>query len=263
MIRKICLILLAGLFFYGCDKINDDIVDSDLSIVEVTIVSAPNLVVFSPSDSSLVTSIKFKDSEFISEVWFKIITTDGKVTITNFTSMKDNGDSKNGDETPNDNRFSGKILLSQANPFSEYNIEYYVRNTTGLAQKVAVHKFLYDNGQFNAPPIIDEIFAPDTIVVQDPKSVFRVVAAVSDSNDATDISSVWFTTVRPDSTSSGARLFLNDLGIEGDEISGDGNYSIIVEVTPANTKGTYRFDFQAQDRRQSLSEIVSYNITLK
>ena len=119
MIRKICLILLAGLIFYGCDKINDDILDSDLSIVEVTIVSAPNLVVFSPSDSSLVTSIKFKDSEFISEVWFKIITTDGKVTITNFTSMKDNGDSKNGDETPNDNRFSGKIFLSQANPFSE------------------------------------------------------------------------------------------------------------------------------------------------
>ena len=263
MIRKIFLILLAGLFFYGCDKINDDILDSDLSIIEITTVSAPNFVVFSPSDSSLITSIKFKDSEFISEVWFKIITTDGKVTISNFTSMKDNGDSRNGDEIANDDRFSGKIFLSQADPFSEYNIEYFVRNLRGAVQKVSVHKFLYDNGQFNAAPIINEIFAPDTIVVQDPKSVFRVVAAVSDSNGATDISSVWFTTVRPDSTSSGARLYLNDLGIEGDEVSGDGNYSIIVEVTPANTKGTYRFDFQAQDRRQSLSEIVSYNITLE
>jgi hypothetical protein len=99
--------------------------------------------------------------------------------------------------------------------------------------------------------------------VQDPKSVFVVVAEVTDSNGVNDITNVWFSTLRPDSTSSGARLYLNDLGIDGDEIAGDGKYSIIVEVTPANSKGTYRFDFQAQDRRQSLSEIVSYNITLE
>jgi hypothetical protein len=263
LIRKIFAILFAGIIFFGCDKINDDIVDPDFSVVRVTSVSAPNFVVFSPSDSSLVASIRFENSGNISEVWFKLSSSDGSIVISNFTAMKDDGDSRNGDQAAGDDRYSGKIFLSRSHPYSDYNIEFFVRNLNDRVQKVAVHKFFYDNGQFNADPVIENIFAPDTIVVQDPKSVFVVVAEVTDSNGVNDITNVWFSTLRPDSTSSGARLYLNDLGIDGDEIAGDGKYSIIVEVTPANSKGTYRFDFQAQDRRQSLSEIVSYNITLE
>ncbi|MBL1212790.1 MAG: hypothetical protein HND52_05450 [Ignavibacteriae bacterium] len=263
MIKNICAVLFSIVLLFSCDKIGDEIVEPQVSFVKVQNISAPNFVVYSPSDSSFVAAITFTNSEFIKDVWLSLSTTDGLVTITKSLKMFDDGSAASGDQTAGDNKYSAKIILSKSNPFSDYNIEFYVKNLNNNIQKVAVHKFLYDNGQFNAAPIIENVFAPDTIVVESPKSIFRVIAEVSDSNGAQDISSVWFTSTRPDGSSSGAKIFLNDLGLDGDETAGDGKYSIVVEVTPANTKGTYRFDFQAQDRRQTLSEIISYFITLE
>jgi hypothetical protein len=263
LIKKVCAFLFSLILLLGCDKIGDEIVEPQLSFVKVQNVSAPNFVVYSPSDSSFVATITFSNSEFITDVWLSLSTTDGSVTIINSLKMYDDGSTGSGDQTAGDNKYSAKIFLSKTNPFSDYNIEYYVKNSSNNTQKVAIHKFLYDNGQFNSAPVIENVFAPDTIIVESPKSIFRVIAEVSDSNGAQDISNVWFTSTRPDGSSSGSKIFLNDLGLEGDEVAGDGKFSLIVEVTPANTKGTYRFDFQAQDRRQTLSEIFSYSITLQ
>ncbi len=37
----------------------------------------------------------------------------------------------------------------------------------------------------------------------------------------------------------------------------------LIKVTPDNQKGTYRFEFQAQDRRNALSNIINHNVVIK
>ena len=108
--------------------------------------------------------------------------------------------------------------------------------------------------------------APDTIKVADPKSVILLTIVASDPNGFDDIKSVYFTVRRPDGTSSGNKTQMFDDGdfeADGDLKKGDGTFSILVEITPSNAKGVYRFDFQAVDLGGALSEIISHNIVVQ
>ncbi|MDR3668143.1 MAG: hypothetical protein P4L35_14975, partial [Ignavibacteriaceae bacterium] len=49
----------------------------------------------------------------------------------------------------------------------------------------------------------------------------------------------------------------------GDAVAGDGIYSLIISLPPGTTKGTYRWEFQAQDREKKTSNIIIHNIVVK
>ena len=52
--------------------------------------------------------------------------------------------------------------------------------------------------------------------------------------------------------------------VHGDAIAGDGIYSQIISLPPTGvTKGTYRWEFQAQDREKKTSNIIIHNIVVK
>jgi hypothetical protein len=49
-------------------------------------------------------------------------------------------------------------------------------------------------------------------------------------------------------------------GISGDDIAGDGIYSIIIQLPPNTQKGKYRFEFQAIDKSNASSNILTHYI---
>ena len=54
-----------------------------------------------------------------------------------------------------------------------------------------------------------------------------------------------------------------DNGTNGDQTSGDGIYSLIIELPPTGvTKGVYRWEFQARDHGKKLSNKIIHNIVI-
>ena len=71
---------------------------------------------------------------------------------------------------------------------------------------------------------------------------------------------------RPDGSTSGAKLLLFDDGnIEdhGDLFAGDGIYSRLIQINETNAKGTYRFEFQAEDRSGEFSNIINHFVLIQ
>ncbi len=65
----------------------------------------------------------------------------------------------------------GQTTLSKELPSTDYLIKFYVANDN-LLQIVALHKFYFDNKQKNYTPVIFDLVAPDSIIVQSPENNF-------------------------------------------------------------------------------------------
>lgn len=250
----------------ACDDLSDEIIDTASEPVTITSINVPNQIIYRDSPERLNVKLTVDNSASISEMWFKVRFYDGSFTIAPKVDMKDNGDiANNNDLQEGDNTYSGFTELTEENPRGIYTIEIFMDLIDGAQKKIAAINFNYENYVENIAPVISELAAPDTIIVEEPRSVFRMTLQASDENGQQDIKSVYFTTTRPDGTSNGAKLFLYDTGNfeeDGDEIEGDGIYSIIVQVTNENQKGEYTFDFQAEDRSNEKSNIISHKIVL-
>ena len=95
-------------------------------------------------------------------------------------------------------------------------------------------------------------------------TVSLITVKAADENGLSDIKTVSFISHKPDSTTNGPFYLLDDgEDFSGDQVAGDGIYSIIIKVLPSNIKGTYRFEFQAEDRRGALSNIIKHNVVIK
>jgi hypothetical protein len=156
--------------------------------------------------------------------------------------------------------------LSEFYPNGIYNIKYYVQNPDNSLQQVAIGNFKYNNSQSNMPPVIaNTAIEPDTVVVTSPTVIFISVEA-SDPNGQNDINQVFFVVYRPDSSSSETRNTLFDDGntiANGDLVAGDGIYSLLIQVDASNEKGTYRFEFQAEDRGGKLSNKIDHFVLIQ
>ena len=112
------------------------------------------------------------------------------------------------------------------------------------------------------PPLISNLSAPDTIALPPSGSkVITVSVAASDSNGLADISAVFFRSL--DSSDPAKRYFLFDDGnvvSNGDAVAGDGIYSIKVELPYNMTAKPYRFEFQAKDFTELLSNKILHTL---
>jgi hypothetical protein len=114
------------------------------------------------------------------------------------------------------------------------------------------------------PPIISNaIVEPDTVIADTAIIILTTVEAI-DPNGNSDIEKVYFNTYKPDGTTNGVETYLYDDGnLEtGDVIAGDGVYSRLIQVNETNTKGTYRFQFQAENKARSLSNIINHYVLI-
>lgn len=120
----------------------------------------------------------------------------------------------------------------------------------------------------NIPPIIRNLQAPDTLDLH-PTDTLKVFLRVEvyDPDGYDDIKSVFFNSYLPDGTPSRSNpIYLFDDGnfqLNGDLAARDGIFSRIIVLPPNTPKGKYRFDFQAVDKKNEISNIISHNIVVR
>ena len=120
----------------------------------------------------------------------------------------------------------------------------------------------------NHAPVIEKIYAPDTIFVSEGTPKYNLIAKVSDSEGLSDIKKVYFNSFKPDGTPASGNPFQmyddgDRTGTSGDLQINDGLYSLIIQITSQSTKGKYRFDFYASDKSDSVSKVYQHYIIVQ
>lgn len=172
-------------------------------------------------------------------------------------------DSTNGDEVASDSIYS--FILSSN--FSHGKVRrYYLRfrayDSAGNESRLA-EKILQTYNSVNEPPVISNLVAPDTMFVPMVDVVQALLTLdVRDPQGLSDVREVYFNSYKPDnSPASGNPFQLKDDGsiTSGDKTANDGTYSLRINLSYKNTKGTYRFVFEAVDYSNVKSnQIIHY-----
>jgi len=259
--NKIIITILLSLFvFVSCENIPSDVIETAEADFKLVSLNAPAEFVYTQQDSTFETTIEFSNPHSISRVWFNIITEDGTTMLKQNVAMI-GGSLTNWDQTSEIRGYYGSTILGKGIPTGNYITEYYVEDNVSSGNdkvhKIASHNFLFISGQQNKPPVISNLIAPDSVVVVAPRSLINLHITVEDENGLLDIREVYFMVFGPGST-TGNKVSMFDDGQEanGDDTADDGIFSRIIEVTPTNTKGEYRFEFEAVDRAGAVSNKI-------
>ena len=259
--------ILLPFIFWGCQKDFNNVVDSTPSSYQVSKVYGADSVMYDPSDSLMTISIGFYTSKDIQTVSANVIASDNTQLNTDPVILYDNGNfSENGDTVRGDNIYSNKFPLSHYYPKGIYQIQYFVTDISNQTKLAAVHTFVFDNGQGNVAPVISNLVAPDTETIQSVTINIFVSVFVHDDNGLNDIKSVFFNSyIPPDGhPSSQNPIIMYDDGTHGDVTAGDGIYSTYVELPSSGVpKGTFKWEFQAQDRGGLLSNKIIHYLVIK
>lgn len=253
------------LIFFGCEKDFDSVVDQTPSTFQVTGVRTIDSVRYLASDSLVLLTITFNNSNDLRTVFTDIYASNGSKLNKNSFSLLDNGKIENGDFVAGDNTYSNKFPLSQFYPNGIYTIKYFAENKNNSVKQVAIQNFKYDNGQNNLAPVISNLVAPDSSKIDTIKTLIFLSVKTEDQNGQNDIELVFFNSFIPPNgnPSSNNPFIMHDDGINGDQTANDGIYSLIIELPPTGvTKGNYRWEFQARDRGKKLSNIIIHNIVI-
>jgi hypothetical protein len=122
--------------------------------------------------------------------------------------------------------------------------------------------------RLNRPPTLSDLVAPDSASVSTSVVFLQLTVKASDPDGPSDIQKVFFNSFKPDGSPSSGNPFQmlddgNAGGTSGDQVSGDGTYSLVVQLPPGTPKGNYRFEFQAADRSGALSNTIIHTITVR
>jgi len=267
------LILLSLFIFNGCNNIPNDVVELRNVDYKVVKISAPDTLVYNPSDSSFITSISIENTKTVKKVWFSISTIDGIKFLINNIVMSDNGDIQNsGDQKKGDGVYTGKTILGKNINSAEYEIDYFVEDRIRKAPenivKVGSKEFYFQSAADNSPPVLSDLSMPDS-VNRGESFVFSI--KVTDANGLNDIAGVYFELFRPDNsivnTGSGDTKFPmfddGNTSQSGDVTAGDGIYSLKNSFGSTSQTGLWRFEFRAFDRAHALSNSVTKKLLVK
>jgi hypothetical protein len=252
--------------FWGCEKEYDNVIENFNPDYQVKIVSPSDSIEYNPVDSLIIIRIEFNSTSNIQNVFCDVYASDNRKLNSSPLTLLDNGKAANGDDVSNDGSFANKIPLSTTYPNGIYNIKYFVTDKSNSTNQVALGTFKYNNGQNNIAPVIsDDIVDPDTAIVTT-TTVILTSIKVFDQNGLSDIDKSYFIVYRPDGTTNNNQNLLFDDGNiaeHGDQIASDGVYSLLIQITSSNQKGTYRLEFQAKDRGAKLSNIINHSLLIQ
>ena len=158
------------------------------------------------------------------------------------------------------NTYGGTFPISfDTGLIGNYVVEVYAVDTDNLLSNRVLGTFSILNQ--SQPPVIEEIIGPDTI--QRPESGTRqeqLIAVVSDPDGVSNIANVLFWNVE----NPGTTFSLFDDGAQGgDDVAGDGRFTVTIVISSTNAVGTNTFAFQATDRSGLTSDIVRKDITVE
>lgn len=189
--------------------------------------------------------------EGISQVDY-VIKNIGGSTFLNSGLLLDNGIAP--DITNGDSIYSGtvtfKVIRSTVGTFS---VEIQSEGTGGYRSNSLVLPLQIIRA--NQPPTLSNLQAPDTVHTLT-QTMFIITVRASDSDGLADIKSV------TRSTDGGTPRFLNDEGVNGDQTAGDGIYTETVSLNPPPPPRDYDFTFQAFDRSNAVSNVITKRITV-
>ncbi len=265
-IKILTFLSLILILFWGCEKEYDNLIENFNPDYQVKLVSPSDSIQFNSSDSLVTVRISFSSSTNIQNVYCYVYAVDNTQLNSSPLYLLDNGNLSNGDDVANDGSFANKIPLSGSYPNGIYNIKYFVTDISNNTKQVALATFKFDNGQANFAPVIsDDVVDPDTAVVTSTTIILTSIK-VFDQNGLSDIDKAYFVVYRPDGTTSNIQNFLFDDGNildHGDQTAGDGIYSLLIQITSSNAKGTYRLEFRAKDRGGKFSNIINHNLLIQ
>jgi hypothetical protein len=262
---KKLLLLLIPILLGGCKKNFNNVVDSQPVGYQVTGITTPDQFSYFSSDSLITINIKLNSSENVTEITANVYDPDNNLLNNSPLQLFDDGNTaKFGDTANGDNIYSNKFPLSYNYPNGTYQIQYYITDIAGNTKLAAIHSFQYDNGQNNVAPVISNLVAPDTVFLGSSTEIILLTVQAHDDNGLNDIKTVYFNTFLPNgSESTGNPFIMYDNGANGDVTKGDGIFSLDIQLPSNTTKGIYRFEFQAKDRRGLLSNKITHNIVVK
>lgn len=154
------------------------------------------------------------------------------------------------DNSPSDSVFSGMLTFQIGRSFiGDLFLELVPWDSfgspgTSFVQRIGIKRV-------NHPPELSNLQAPDTIRTT-ASSSFLISVRVIDPDGAADVATV--TRLTP----SGNTFFLNDTGINGDLIAGDGIFT--ESVSPPTVVGSYTFLFRALDLSKATSNTIQHTI---
>ncbi|MDP4192182.1 MAG: hypothetical protein Q8858_11490 [Bacteroidota bacterium] len=265
------IILLLFLFIFGCDKIPTGVVDVQQTDFQTVAVKSPESVIYTKSDSSFVTSIKFNSTADINQVWVDLFNSDNSQLNSSPIYLYDDGNlASNGDSTKGDMVFSAKVPMSSNYSNGSYTLKYTVLDKDNTERSVAAHNFNYKAVLIDTPPVISNLVAPDTLTITSDAASptnFILTLNVSDKDGQNDIKEVYFKLFKPDGsqTSTPKNLMYDDgdFSHHGDKTAGDGVYSYGGQLPAGTPKGNWKFVFYAADKSDSLSNVITHYIYIK
>jgi hypothetical protein len=168
------------------------------------------------------------------------------------------------DLASSDGTFSGTVPLRiRRGDVGDYRLRINGVDSRGLATDEIFAKLSIFFGR--KPPVICGISAPDTITAPITGfDILHIEACVQDSSGLADIKRVLFNSYLPNGNPSSRNPYiLADDGTLGDLVPGDGIYTIEVQIDSSAMKGIYRFEFQAFDLSNLLSQVRIHTIYVK
>ncbi|MCK5456851.1 MAG: hypothetical protein KAI45_06960, partial [Melioribacteraceae bacterium] len=126
---KLFFILLLTFLFFGCDGVEEGLIDPNEEIFLVESLVAPTTLKYLGSDTKLNTSITFSDSKSILRTWVNIDSQDGTINIAYKMDMV----------KLSENEYSISIPMEEDMPSLTYTIDYYFQTGIQAEKKIASH----------------------------------------------------------------------------------------------------------------------------
>ena len=175
------------------------------------------------------------------------------------------GDSKGGDGT-----YSIETTTAFANwKFGNFHLMIQAFDSYNKASNI-IHLILpWAKKNIGVAPQIYNLTAPDTIkLLVSGNDTRNITIKARDDDHYNDIKQVFFYSIKPDGTlaNSGNPFFLYDDGVidqyKWDKAAHDSIFSIQIKFPYNTSTGDYRFEFQAKDYSDLLSEKIIHTITV-
>ncbi len=267
--KKFVLLILFPILFWGCEKTYDSVINpKQTNSIQVTDISPIDSVDYLTEDSVLTFAVRFNSSEQIQSVYFYVVSPAGVPLNSSAISLYDDGDfSAHRDSAEGDKTFSNKFTMSNSYINGVYIVNYYVTDIYNTSSYISAQNFVFDNGKDKFAPVLSNLNLPDSVSIGQ-TFTFSVMAV--DSNGQNDIEMVYYELYRPDGSqvvnSQGIFQFpLFDDGqtsTDGDEAANDSTYTVLLTFPSGQTPGSWRFEFEAIDRTNILSNKIIQNLEL-
>ncbi len=178
-------------------------------------------------------------------------------------NMLDDGSA--GDLVKGDGLYTARPTFQiQRVQIGNFNVEVVATGINGYRSNTILLPLTIFRG--NHAPTVTLVEGADSVQLRNESQLLILRLKVSDEDGIADISRVIFNSFRPDGSPSGGNPFqMHDDGsaIHADEKAGDGIFSLLVELPSITPPGTYRFEFQALDRSNAVSNLLVHRITVK